>query len=523
MWLAAMVLIPGICGVFAVYLGKDFNWDLRNYHYYNAYAFLQGRSGLDMAPAQLQTYHNPLLDLPFYWMANTFPARVVGFVLGYVQGLNLSLVLLIFWRTTCRMPNWSRFGLALLVLLLAAVSPAFVLELGTTYNDNMASLFVLGALLLLIQGVESGDGKTRRGLAATAGLLMGIGAGLKPTVCFYGLATIAAIWVLPQSWREKVTLSLSYTLLAALGLCLSAGFWWWDLWTRFENPVFPYLNNIFQSPHIEAISFRDMRYLPEQFWEYLVRPFTLSWYPKRIGNQAAVDVRFPLYHLLCILSLFKVLFSRRGKVGLREPLVREEWSAFFLVFSLSAFVLWMVTFSFYRYLLVLELLIPLCIVAVAGLLHRSKRAFVLTTVPVAAAILLSFEPLDLRRAPWSDPYFEVETSEFESSDNLLVVMLGAAPMAYVIPEFPPETRFVRPEGNMKLKEGDLLLRDIRRAIEQFEGAIFLLYFGGNSMSPSRRLPRLRLEPEVDSCFWLRIEPDDPLRACRAYKAAPSGL
>ena len=210
MWLTTVVLVPFICGVLAVYLGKDFNWDLRNYHYYNAYAFLHDRAGLDIAPAQLQTYHNPLLDLPFYYMVNALPARVVGFILGFVQGLNLSLVMLIFWGTTRRIPSWPKLALGLPVLLVAAISPGFVLELGGTYNDNMASLFVLGALLFLIKAVESVDGKSSWRLAGVAGLIMGIGTGLKPTIFIYGPSTVAAIFALPRSWREKVALCSAY-------------------------------------------------------------------------------------------------------------------------------------------------------------------------------------------------------------------------------------------------------------------------------------------------------------------------
>ena len=54
---------PAACvvaaGARSIGLGKDVNWDLRNYHWYNAWALLNGRLGWDLAPAQLQTYYNP--------------------------------------------------------------------------------------------------------------------------------------------------------------------------------------------------------------------------------------------------------------------------------------------------------------------------------------------------------------------------------------------------------------------------------------------------------------------------------
>src|ERR1700674_1982410 len=62
--LLAAILLAGVASV--LLLRQDVNWDLQNYHFYNAWAFAHGRLGWDLAPAQVQTFHNPLLDLPFY-------------------------------------------------------------------------------------------------------------------------------------------------------------------------------------------------------------------------------------------------------------------------------------------------------------------------------------------------------------------------------------------------------------------------------------------------------------------------
>src|SRR2546425_5096832 len=62
--LAAAMLAAGAISTFL--LRQDVNWDLRNYHFYNAWAFVHGRLGWDLAPAQGGTFHNPLPDPPFY-------------------------------------------------------------------------------------------------------------------------------------------------------------------------------------------------------------------------------------------------------------------------------------------------------------------------------------------------------------------------------------------------------------------------------------------------------------------------
>ena len=74
-------------GTLAAIVRQDANWDLKNYHFYNAWAFVHQRMEIDVAPAQLQTYLNPLLDLPFYAMvAAGWPPRAIAFAMGLFAG-----------------------------------------------------------------------------------------------------------------------------------------------------------------------------------------------------------------------------------------------------------------------------------------------------------------------------------------------------------------------------------------------------------------------------------------------------
>src|SRR5262245_58134644 len=65
----SLLLCLLIAATISVLLGQDANWDLRNYHLYNPYAFLTGRFWTDLMPAGLQSNFNPLLDLPYYLLA----------------------------------------------------------------------------------------------------------------------------------------------------------------------------------------------------------------------------------------------------------------------------------------------------------------------------------------------------------------------------------------------------------------------------------------------------------------------
>jgi hypothetical protein len=83
-----LCLAPFAFGLLALFLGQDANWDLRNYHFYNAYAFLNNRYGQDLLPSQTPYFYNPLIDVPFFVLATHVSARFAAFVLGSVQGLN---------------------------------------------------------------------------------------------------------------------------------------------------------------------------------------------------------------------------------------------------------------------------------------------------------------------------------------------------------------------------------------------------------------------------------------------------
>ena len=62
LWFAAIVVL---FAVIASRTGTDADWDLRNYHAYNAHALLTGRFWSDIAAAQLQTYYSPVSDIVF--------------------------------------------------------------------------------------------------------------------------------------------------------------------------------------------------------------------------------------------------------------------------------------------------------------------------------------------------------------------------------------------------------------------------------------------------------------------------
>ena len=89
-WRAALfLLVPLAFGLYAVSRGRDANWDLQNYHWYDAYALLDWRYDRDVAPAHGMSFLVPYLYVPWFWLGNALPARALGFIIGAVQSVNL--------------------------------------------------------------------------------------------------------------------------------------------------------------------------------------------------------------------------------------------------------------------------------------------------------------------------------------------------------------------------------------------------------------------------------------------------
>ena len=142
---------------FVVVLGKDTSWDFRNYHWYAPYAFLNNRLGMDVAVAHQASYYNPFLDIPFYWLAAHTHSWIALAVLGGVQGANI--VPLYFIAREAVVPAARKVAdrkLAAGALALAGLFGALTLsEFGTTYYDNVMSVFVFSGLAVLIVARDS--------------------------------------------------------------------------------------------------------------------------------------------------------------------------------------------------------------------------------------------------------------------------------------------------------------------------------------------------------------------------------
>ena len=87
------------------FVGEDVNWDWQNYHEYNVWAVINGRYGIDALPAGFQTYFNPTVYFPVYYLRHLLPLPYGLMILGAVHGLNLLLIYFLISRPAARCCN----------------------------------------------------------------------------------------------------------------------------------------------------------------------------------------------------------------------------------------------------------------------------------------------------------------------------------------------------------------------------------------------------------------------------------
>ena len=429
---------------FVVVLGKDTSWDFRNYHWYAPYAFLNNRMGFDVAVAHQATYYNPSLDLPFYWLATHTTSWLALAVLGAVQGSNIAPLYLI-----------TRDGLLLADRKLAAgalsVASLFgaltLTEFGSTYYDNVMSVFVLAGLALVIlrrEELQQGALRTVALIAGIAGFITGMAMGLKLPEMPFCLGFAAALVALGGGRRQQLARLVGGGIGGVLGFALFSAWWMVKMKMLTGNPLFPYFNEYWHSPLGLAASYRDLRFVPTHFWREVFFPvlFSVDWHvADDLGFQ---DIRVCVAYFMIIAAFVLWALRRQAK----DPIIAPGVALPLFAFSAVSYVVWLKIFAIYRYILLLEMLAPLLILAAVGLFPLARRARILLLAGIAFVILVTARSDFLERAPLGDPYIQAALPPIARPADTMVLMTGDAPMGFIATQLPPPIPVLRIDGWM---------------------------------------------------------------------------
>ena len=478
----------------AIVMGQDINWDLRNYHFWNVYAWLHDRTTSDVAPGQLQSWHNPLAHALYYVAITHATPVVAGGIIGSYAGINFSLVYILARHVLPLGRPWA-IALALLCTAVGASSPTFVSEVGTTFVDNFVSIPVLGALVAICRAHSEQSDPTKRMIwYGTAGFLIGAASGLKLTMLIYVIAltlTLLLLWPRLRIGMKHLTIYIAGCL---IGYAVTAGYWNLFLWTEYRNPIFPWYNALFKSSWFEPRNFADTRFLPQSFGDALSYPFQwfLGLHPS--SELPFRDARFPFIEVLLPIGLIAAAIRSLFKMLDRRPLGRVLVCSnqFFLIafFFIISFGVWLLAFAIQRYLIPLELLTGLVLFLAVDQIFPLRIPKFAIFAALAVFCIIWTRPPDWGHIPYGKDWFGVKPSPDVAVPGTVYVLLGYDPLGYVPPYLDESSRYVRLYLNasgLHLDPGSGFGRKVSEILSRHAGSIRTL-----ALRPPDKLDRDQL-------------------------------
>ena len=436
-------------------LGADINFDLLNYHFYDGFLFIHGRTISDSI-ATVQSYLTPYLAVIYYFLIMNFSPFIVNMVIATAQSFGIFLVFILSMMLLEKLELRIRIFCSFMISISVIFGPIFYSEIGGTMGDSLTAILIIASLILLIKFIdEAQKDKTNIRFAIIflifSASLNGIASAIKLTNAVYAVGisiSLALILLLINkiNFRKKI-IYLSIFVIGILTSFILAYFpIGYMLWENFKNPVFPYFNNIFHSPYASFSSVQDMRWFPKDIWGYILMPFLfifrqVQWQPdatKWIGMEIPFrTVLFAFFAILMPIYLFlesKNLFKYKKQMDFKILFL-----AFFFLFS---YLIWLKTFCYYRYIIVLEMLAPLLVFLMFYKIFNRFNKKYFFAIFVFGISLLSLPLHNWGRInPYPNSYFGINKSAFSTYKSSLVIV-GDAPMGFLLPYFPDDDRFM---------------------------------------------------------------------------------
>jgi hypothetical protein len=505
----ALIVVASI--VTALFLGKDFNWDLLSYHLYAGYSAVEHRLAADYFAASSQGYLNPYSQVPFYLMVKQglSPQWVVG-SLATFHALNLLIVFEIARLLNQRPDGKTAWVPVWLAVLLAFCNPIFVLELGNTFNEITTGVPVLAGWYLLVREFRA----PRRNWLLLAGVLIGIGVALKLTNLLFSITALPLLLLSPTSWRARAQALLWFGLGGMLGALLAGGWWAWQLWTMFGNPLFPMFNNIFHSPEFTDGALKHYRFVSPTFFDQLRKPFLMMLPLRDIHFELPVpDFRYAAGVLLaCLLGLKYLLRRRRLDTWLaRDPFPAFQGQRALAALGasvLAAWILWSGASGNSRYFLPMSCLAA---VVLATMLFRftASRRFL---VYFAASLLLlqvvtNWSSGQQRWLPtgWGDAWFELAIPPKLQQEPTLYLQLSTQTASFMLPYLPQGSSMISVTGMYVLEEN----ARIRALLEKYRGHVRVMQVIISKTYEAKNfnyaLARFGLEVDLGDCLDTRLK------------------
>lgn len=242
-----LVLLLGTLGLVAIplwlgYLGLS--WDAVNHHIYLGWTAEHPRFDQDYLAANSQGYQFPYLYWPVYKLAM---AGATGATAGIVLALLHATAIPPVWmiaRSCIPGEDLFAFGMRALAVVLAFMSGLVLSLFETTSNDLLASIPLLWAYAFGLWPLARPQASPLR-WAIASGLCAGVAVGFKLSNGPLALM-LPLLWAWPRgTFTQRLGRSVAAGSSLLASYALTYGYWGWQLWTHYGNPIFPLYDGSF--------------------------------------------------------------------------------------------------------------------------------------------------------------------------------------------------------------------------------------------------------------------------------------
>lgn len=239
-WLA-FVSIPLALG------GIGLSWDALNHHLYLGWTAEQPRFDRDFLAASYQSFQYPYLYWPFY---KVYQAGLAGQWAGAILvSINLLAVPPLWMMARTGIPDASWYGTAMrwMAVALALLTNVVLSMFDTTANDLLAAIPLVWAIALALAPWDGGRAAwaTPARLMLLSGLCAGVSVAFKLSNGPLAIL-MPALWVLhgPSPWQRMMNV-VRGSVATLAGFALAYGYWGWQLWVHYGNPIHPFYGHWF--------------------------------------------------------------------------------------------------------------------------------------------------------------------------------------------------------------------------------------------------------------------------------------
>lgn len=340
--------------------------DFTNYHYYIAYAFLNGSSQNYLVPGGVNTFLNPLIELPLYFFIkyfNDYPSLVYA-----LQGIWYGLSLICLYKICILFitpKSIKELVLIFLILALATFRQAVWIQIGTSTNEMPMLFFGLCGMYILFDLLKNPQTKSIKRFIL-AGFILGVSLGLKQTSLHVCIASGLMLIICYKQLQNPISCIFCFTFGGIAGFLMINGYFMWNLYSEYGSPFFPFFNNIFKSEYAPTIPFQDTRTSFKLYHVFV--PFFFYVAQNALCAFDLRDYMFVFGYAILVIYFCIAIYNKCLKhKNISDP----------LLFALAVFLIcdwfaWGFLFYTLRYLIVYSALIPLFLALIFLKLHKNK-------------------------------------------------------------------------------------------------------------------------------------------------------